>query len=212
MRKMDKKMSDFIRLEITLDIIKKAKTILDKKDIDSEDIAFFRNDIRKNIFFLKEEFLDSYSDTICKYMIFPLLACVDEKMMLIQESNSTNISWSLLQLEYYDRRDGGEYVFEIMDNLLSDTIYPDVCYKILYLILDNGFLGKYYDNIYNHDFLSYKKKMNKIINNLAVNDIEIIDTSKEVKALRKPNHYKRDFIKLSIPVILFTISIIIFIY
>ncbi|MDE4963689.1 developmental protein, partial [Francisella tularensis subsp. holarctica] len=78
------------------------------------------------------------------------LAYVDEILMLLREKSSSNISWSIFQLEYYDRKDGGEYVFEINDNILSENIYPEICYKKITLILHNDLYGKYYDNIYNN--------------------------------------------------------------
>ncbi|XSZ47808.1 DotU family type IV/VI secretion system protein [Francisella noatunensis] len=143
------------------------------------------------MFFLQEELLEKYSETICKYITFPIITYVDEKLMILKEESGSGISWGLLQLEYYDRKDGGEYVFEIIDNLLSDNIYPQLCCQTVSLIINNDFYGKYYENIYNHNFLAYKKEVIKHIDRSVVDSISFIDTSnsptprKDITKLRK---------------------------
>ena len=136
-------MASFLEIEIILNIIKDTSEITKEHNVNNEQIAYYRNNIRKNIFFLQEELLEKYSETICKYVVFPILAYIDEKLMLLREQSGSSISWSLLQLEYYDRKNGGEYVFEIIDNLLSDNIYPQICYQTMSIILNNDFYGKY---------------------------------------------------------------------
>lgn len=105
-------MADFVEIEIILDIIKSTREITKEKYVDNEQIAYYRNNIRKSIFFLQEELLEKYSETICKYITFPIIAYVDEKLMILKEESGSGISWGLLQLEYYDRKDGGEYVLK----------------------------------------------------------------------------------------------------
>lgn len=203
-------MSEFKELEIIVEVIKKTKTSL-QSEVDSENIAFLRNNLRKSIFFLKEELLDKYSNNISEYIIFPLLAYVDEKILLTQESTGFNLSWGLLQLEYYDRKDGGEYVYEIIDRILSDNIYPNLCYQVIHLIFDNGFLGKFYGNVYNHDFLAYKKKITSHLNSIESKALFTVEDSPKIKPRKKSSGYSNS-VKLILPIVLFTISVSLFIF
>ncbi|AEI35935.1 MULTISPECIES: DotU family type IV/VI secretion system protein [Francisella] len=203
-------MADFVEVEIILEIIKSTKEIVKADHIDNEQIAYYRNNIRKSIFFLQEELLEKYSETICKYITFPLIAYVDEKLMILKEEAGSNISWGLLQLEYYDRKDGGEYVFEIIDNLLSDNIYPQLCYQTISLILNNDFYGKYYENIYNHNFLAYKKEVDKYIDKSAIDSVSFIDTSNSTPPPKRYRKIAKILLRFGVPLGLFLISLLIF--
>ncbi|MFV9972631.1 MAG: DotU family type IV/VI secretion system protein [Francisella endosymbiont of Hyalomma asiaticum] len=205
-------MASFLEIEIILNIIKDTSEITKEHNVDNEQIVYYRNNIRKNIFFLQEELLEKYSETICKYVVFPILVYVDEKLMLLREQSGSNISWSLLQLEYYDRKNGGEYVFEIIDNLLSDNIYPQICYQTMSIILHNDFYGKYYENIYNHSYLTYKKEVDKYLDQLSEKDssnfIDIsVNTSPPLRRYRK---IIKMLLIISVPVGLFSVSLLIF--
>lgn len=203
-------MADFVEVEIILEIIKSTKEIVKADHIDNEQIAYYRNNIRKSIFFLQEELLEKYSETICKYITLPLIAYVDEKLMILKEEAGSNISWGLLQLEYYDRKDGGEYVFEIIDNLLSDNIYPQLCYQTISLILNNDFYGKYYENIYNHNFLAYKKEVDKYIDKSAIDSVSFIDTSNSTPPPKRSRKIAKILLRFGVPLGLFLISLLIF--
>ncbi|MEY8768741.1 DotU family type IV/VI secretion system protein [Francisella philomiragia] len=203
-------MADFVEIEIILDIIKSTREITKEKHVDNEQIAYYRNNIRKSIFFLQEELLEKYSETICKYITFPIIAYVDEKLMILKEESGSGISWGLLQLEYYDRKDGGEYVFEIIDNLLSDNIYPQLCYQTVSLILNNDFYGKYYENIYNHNFLAYKKEVIKHIDRSVVDSISFIDTSNSPTPPKRYHKIAKLLLRFGVPVTLFLVSLLIF--
>ncbi|AIT09612.1 developmental protein [Candidatus Francisella endociliophora] len=205
-------MSELTEIEIALNIIKETDEVLDTKELDNEKIAFFREQVRKNVFFLQEELSEQYSEAVTKYAIFPLLAYVDEKIMFRYEQEGNSFNWNLLQQEYYDRKDGGEYVFDIIDSLLSDTIYPQVCYKIIFFILNSDFSGKYYSNIYDSDFLSYKKQINKIISENNSRSLNIIDATKPSPPSRdiKTASYKKYLIGAAIPIVLFGISVFVF--
>ncbi|AJI45854.1 MULTISPECIES: DotU family type IV/VI secretion system protein [Francisella] len=205
-------MADFVEIEIILDIIKNTGEITKGYNVDNEQIAYYRNNIRKSVFFLQEELLEKYSETICKYVVFPILAYVDEKLMLLREESESSISWSLLQLEYYDRKNGGEYVFEIIDNLLSDNIYPQICYQTISLILHNDFYGKYYENIYNHSFLTYKKEVDKYLDKFSETDsINFIDTSvNSSPPLRRYRKVIKILLRIGVPIGLFIVSLLIF--
>ncbi|ALB01434.1 developmental protein [Francisella persica ATCC VR-331] len=205
-------MESFLEIEIILNIIENTSEITKEHNVDNEQIAYYRNNIRKNIFFLQEELLEKYSETICKYVVFPILAYVDEKLMLLKEQSGSSISWSLLQLEYYDRKNGGEYVFEIIDNLLSDNIYPQICYQTMSIILHNDFYGKYYENIYNHSFLTYKKEVDKYLDKLSETDLNnFIDISvNSSPPLRRYHKIIKILLIISVPVGLFAISLLIF--
>lgn len=66
-------MKDFKEIEIILDIIKTTREIIEDNDNDNEKISYHRNNIRKSIFFLQEELLEKYSETVCKYIVFRYL-------------------------------------------------------------------------------------------------------------------------------------------
>lgn len=193
--------------EIILNIIKKTDNLSVIQDITDEKLAFFRDDIRKNIFFLQQELLEQYSDTILKYILFPLIAYVDEKIMF--KSSEGDFKWKILQLEYYNKDDGGQYVYEIVDNLLSDDIYPRICYEVIFLILDAGFQGKFFEKTYDHQYVSYKKKICKIISNQKDNDLIISDSTKIFNNRRKSNRHTSNMIKFMVPVVLFGISLLV---
>lgn len=200
--------------EIILDILRKTDDLCSTKGLDNEQIAFFRDDIRKKIFFLQEELLEKYSETVMKFIIFPIITYVDEKIMFKYKDNNSDFNWSLLQLEYYSKNDGGEYVFEIIENLLSDAIYPKICYEVIYFILEGGFLGKYYERTFDHNYIAYKKKITKLIDNdnndygdLIFSDVTRVN--KNNKIIRK---YRSNALKFFIPLILLGISVLIFIY
>ncbi|MDE5041467.1 developmental protein, partial [Francisella tularensis subsp. holarctica] len=74
-------MKYFKEIEIILDIIKTTIEIIEDNDNDNEKISYHRNNIIKSIFFLQEELLEKYRETVCKYIVFPLLAYVDEKLI-----------------------------------------------------------------------------------------------------------------------------------
>ncbi|QIW10525.1 DotU family type IV/VI secretion system protein [Francisella sp. LA112445] len=205
-------MADFVEIEIILDIVKDTQDITNSTNIDNEQIAYYRNNVRKKIFFLQEELLEKYSESICKYIVFPVLAYVDEKLMLIMEDLNNNVSWSLLHLEYYDRENGGEYVFEIIDNLLSDNIYPQVCYQTISIILHNDFYGKYYENRYSSEFLTYKKEIDKYLEKFSKdNYIDLIDTSiNRSPPLKRYRSILKLLLRFGVPLGLFIISLVIF--
>lgn len=205
-------MSDLKEIEIILEIIKKTEEVVNSENYDNEQIAYYRNDIRKNVFFLQEELMEKYSNTISKYIVFPVLAYVDEKMMLIREKSNRSIQWELLHLEYYERKDGGEYVFEIIDNIISDNIYPEICYQVISLILNSEFYGQYYDNPYNHDFLAYKKDVDKFLKNFTNNSLVFIDSSsnKNIPTYKNNRTFLKYFLRIGIPLSLFGISVLVF--
>ncbi len=53
-------MASFLEIEIILNIIKDTSEITKEHNVDNEQIAYYRNNIRKNIFFLQEELLEKY--------------------------------------------------------------------------------------------------------------------------------------------------------
>lgn len=200
------------QLETILKIINKTDELCQSEHIDLEKIAFFRDEIRKNIFFLQEELLEEYSETTIKFTLFPLIAYIDEKIMFKSNQSNNHINWNLLQFEYYNKQDGGAYVFEIIDKLLSDNTYPDICYKVVFFVLQGGFKGKYFDNSYDHKFLAYKKKINSIIkeSNNDVKDLAVIDSTIKNDKKRKSSSKNRYVLKIIIPISLLCISVLLF--
>jgi type IV/VI secretion system ImpK/VasF family protein len=197
--------------EIILNIIKETDQISNMNEINDENIAFFRDRIRKNIFMLQEDLMETHSKTIIKYIMLPLVAYIDEKIMFKCINKDNDFIWNLLQTEIYDQNDAGEYVFEIIDNLLSDDMYPQICYEVVFLILDGGFVGKYYEKTYDHNYTSYNKKIIKIIQkNSKDNTLNFTDASKEMRSSNKSKKYWPTFFKVLIPIALFGISILVF--
>lgn len=204
-------MNDYKEIEIILKIIKNTNEIANDQNLDNEKIAYYRDDIRKNIFFLQQELLEKYSETICKYIVFPILAFIDEKLMIVKDKSENIINWDLLHSEYYDRKDGGEYVFEIINNILSDNIYPKICYQVTYLLLDSEFYGKYYDNPYNQDYTAAKKELEKYLKLASEEDtVKFIDISNENITPSKNSNLNKILIRLGVPVGLFVLSLLIF--
>lgn len=212
MREGRRDMSKLKELEIVLKVIKKTNEIVQETELDNERIAFFRDEVRKNVFFLQEEFEEQYSETVSKFVVFPLLSYVDEKIMFKYENDSASFNWTLLQLEYYHRKDGGEYVFEIIDSLLSDEIYPSICYKTMYFILNEGFLGQYYGNKFDRVFLSYMKKISLVVNKNDYDTSKFYDANNTQRPKKGPNFFKKSALKLCIPLVLFGVSLLYFVY
>jgi type IV/VI secretion system ImpK/VasF family protein len=200
------------QLEIILSIISKTDELYQLEQVDLEKIAFFRDEIRKNIFFLQEELLEEYSETTIKFTLFPLIAYIDEKIMFKSNQNNNHITWNLLQLEYYDKQDGGAYVFEIIDKLFSDNTYPEICYDVVFFILQSGFQGKYFDKKYDHEFIAYKKKINSIINstNNGIHELLIFDATIKNNKKRKGSSKRKYALKIIVPISLLCISLLLF--
>ena len=70
-----------------------------------------------------------------------------------------NIKWSLLQLEYFKVNNGGQYFFEILDDLLKNISIDSNSnnnifnknelifnLKVSYFLLKYGFVGKFYND------------------------------------------------------------------
>lgn len=205
-------MSQLKELEIALSIIKETNNIVKEENLDDEQIAFFRDDIRKKAFFLQEEMQEQHSDTVSKFAMFPLLAYVDEKIMFEDEKQSTSFNWTLLQQEYYGRKDGGEYVFDIIDNLLSNEIYPPICYRIIYFVLQDGFLGQYYNNRFDKEFLSYRKRISLIVERKDYDTSNFQDASTVLRPMKASSFFKKSIVMLSIPTVIFGISLLYLFY
>lgn len=202
---------DFKALKIIMKMLKKTNNLLDSTDLDDEKIAFFREDVRKNIFFIQDELAEKYSKTIIQFILFPVIAYIDEKIMF--KNNDGNINWPILQLEYYGKKNGGEYVFELIDNLLSDKIYPIICYQVIFLILEENFVGKYYEITFDHNYLSYKKKIKKLLDGNRNDENKDLNYINNIK-VKKDNNYNLNFhwvLKIVIPIILTGISVTLFI-
>ena len=118
--------------EIILKILKETDQICSISEINDETIAFFRDNVRKNIFVLQEDLMENHSKTSIKYIVLPLIAYIDEKIMFKYRNQNNDFIWNLLQTEIYDISNAGEYVFEIIDNILSDDLYPQICYEVIF--------------------------------------------------------------------------------
>ena len=197
--------------EIILKILKETDQICSISEINDETIAFFRDNVRKNIFVLQEDLMENHSKTSIKYIVLPLIAYIDEKIMFKYRNQNNDFIWNLLQTEIYDISNAGEYVFEIIDNILSDDLYPQICYEVIFFILDGGFVGKYYEKNHDHNYISYNKKINKIIQkHNTENDLSFTDASKEIQPDKQSKKYWPTIFKILIPAALFGISIWVF--
>ncbi|WP_119344747.1 DotU family type IV/VI secretion system protein [Facilibium subflavum] len=109
-------------------------------------IVEFRSSLRAQLLFVQNELAGEYGNKITSFILFPIISNIDEKCKLILNEAQYKFKWQDLQVEFFQRSDGGEYVFEILDEILSNKIYPKLCYEVLLIVLQGAFLGKYYQN------------------------------------------------------------------
>ena len=147
----------------------------------SESVIEFREKTRSSLLTVQSNLSSNYSKKISDFILFPVIAVIDEKFKIFMNDFDSSISWESLQVEFFQRNDGGEYVFEITDDLLSNKIYPKICYESMLLVLQSDFLGKYYDNPNHSKRYNYIGRLKETLLLLNKDTIKKEDKSKQTK-------------------------------
>ena len=132
------------------------------KTVDQE-ILFFREKIRAQLLGMQSILNAEYSSRIAEFMLFPIIANLDEKFMMLSSELEFPCHWDTLQAEFFGRTNGGEYVFEMLDEILSNKIYPKISYESVLMVLQDDFLGKYYDNPNHLEWHQYIARLKTIL-------------------------------------------------
>ncbi|WP_299009534.1 DotU family type IV/VI secretion system protein [uncultured Shewanella sp.] len=173
-------------------------------------ITRYREKVRSVLFLAQNKVSDMYSKKITQYIIFSTILSIDERCKLMLSQQPTPIAWHDFQIEFFQRSDGGEYFFEILDEMISNKIYPVICYEVLLIVLQNGFLGRYYQNPNHNERHKYIVDLKDIIKALKPYKVELTDKSIQNKPV-KYNESNKNFLivislAISIPIILFLLT------
>lgn len=146
--------------KMIIEVIDEIKNMQEKESLRKDTIIYFRDSFRERFLLL----CNNMSFDKNEMFLFPLIAYIDEKMMIL--SFKLDLKWDILQKELYARNDGGEYVFTMIDQILLDNIIDETSLFIIKIILDNGFSGKYFNNLDDQKFIYYKAKINDILSKI----------------------------------------------
>ncbi|KEI35096.1 hypothetical protein FRA_41c09890 [Francisella sp. W12-1067] len=139
-------------------------------DTNMQDIIAFREKVITKTTHIHNLIHQELGERISFYIAFAIYIYCDEvinKLNFEADSNVTN--WHLLQEEVYQRNDGGDYFFEIIEIVLDNPVFPKVVAQVLYLILALGFKGCYVG--LQSEINKYKNKLCAILPNEEVGDI-----------------------------------------
>ncbi|CAH0538618.1 DotU family type IV/VI secretion system protein [Vibrio marisflavi] len=136
-------------------------------DQNSAALLTFRNRVRNELTLIQNRLIPLYGDKVASYIIFPQVALIDERCKIAIAQSQQGLTWTNLQIEFFQINNGGEYVFDVIEEVVRNRIYPRLAYESLLLVLNQGFLGKYYDNP-NHAELfncihQLKQRLNEIV-------------------------------------------------
>ena len=87
-------------------------------------VLSYRAEIRSKLLFAQNELSGHYSKKITDFILFLVISSIDEKCKTILNEENSTAKWSDLQVEFFQRSDGGEYVFGILDEIIANKIYP----------------------------------------------------------------------------------------
>ncbi len=138
----------------------------------------YREKIRSRLLFVNNEIMHKNSKQISEYILFPVIASIDEKCKLFIAENMNEFKWEVLQEEFFQRSDGGDYVFDMITEVTSNKIYPKIVYEILLLVLQDNFKGKYFGSPNHTEYQDYLKTLKDII-------ISMTDSSAKSPAPKK---------------------------
>ncbi|WP_150467324.1 DotU family type IV/VI secretion system protein [Francisella sp. SYW-9] len=142
-------------------------------DIQVQDLIAFRNKIIHKTNDIRDMIYQDYGERVSFFIAFAIYSYCDEMINKVSLNMQNNLTeWHLLQEEVYQRNDGGDYFFEIVDNVLDNPVFPKVVSQVLYLILALGFKGCYLG--VESEIDKYKNKLNTI---LPKHDIKGLDYS-----------------------------------
>ena len=154
-------LTELAQLVLMPDKIKQQ--LSDLQEENSNLVINYREMIRSQLFFIQNELRELYSSRVVEYLLFPIIAHLDEKSKRFLNQHSISLKWHDLQIEFFQRSDGGEYVFSILEEVVTNKVYPQICYELALIVLKDGFLGKYYQNPHDSERCQYLNKLKKIL-------------------------------------------------
>jgi type VI protein secretion system component VasF len=168
-----------------------GKTLLPENISDADVIIEFRGNLRQMINSIEEICEEKYGTKTTYYILFPIVVYCDEIISRIFAEN--NISWPKMQKEIYNIEDGGEKIYELIDQLIEQPTFPEIVYQTNYIILKTDFKGKLIDESAQKSKSYYLKNMEKLlINNLR----EHSDSSeKKWTAFKTPSEKFKEYFK-----------------
>jgi type IV/VI secretion system ImpK/VasF family protein len=108
---------------------------------DREDLTSLRGDLRKQLLALRAELGQMVTERECYLVLFPIVLCLDE--IIQTRYMNVEMSWPLLQREFFQVDKGGELFYETLDELLDGAHRSPVILEVFYFCLSIGFKGKY---------------------------------------------------------------------
>ena len=108
---------------------------------DREDLARLRGELRKQLVALRAELGQMVTERECYLALFPIVLCLDE--IIQTRYTSVEMSWPLLQREFYQVDKGGELFYDTLDELLGGMQHSPLILEVFYFCLSIGFKGKY---------------------------------------------------------------------
>ncbi|WP_192483619.1 MULTISPECIES: DotU family type IV/VI secretion system protein [Cysteiniphilum] len=162
-----------------LDIVQQAQDIKKyvhpelEKEKATDNLTIYRTVLVEKIECFKSNLEQKYSESILFYILFPLVSFCDEKvnLYLFNHMSLSKASWESLQTEFFQRRDGGEHFFRMIDAILAKEVKVPIVIPIqINLLLKEGFKGKYHlANQYN--ITLYEKTLETMIENESGCDV-----------------------------------------
>ncbi|AJC48375.1 DotU family type IV/VI secretion system protein [Allofrancisella guangzhouensis] len=139
-------------------------------DTQMQDTIAFRDEIITKTNNIHNTVYQEHGERASFYIAFAIYSYCDEMVNKINFKTDSGITnWHLLQEEVYQRNDGGDYFFEIVESILDNPVFPKVVAQVLYLILALGFKGCYIGLQTEID--KYKNKLSVILPDQDVGDI-----------------------------------------
>ena len=127
-----------------------------------ENVLKFRNKVIEKTYQIKNELYQIHGEQTSFYVAFAIFAYCDEVVnRLTLSDNSILADWHLLQEEAYGRNDGGDHIFEIIDKVMENPVFPEIISQVLYLIIAFGFTGCYLGKP--SELEKYKNKLGAMI-------------------------------------------------
>lgn len=194
--------------QLSLSTIDFKKSISQQSQEEQESLVLnYRAEIRSKLLFAQNELSGHYSKKITDFILFLVISSIDEKCKTILNEENSTAKWSDLQVEFFQRSDGGEYVFGILDEIIANKIYPKICYELSLVILQEGFLGKYYQNPHHSERHQYMKCIKDILNDLHNSAPESLSLIQETRLPQDSNNQRFQFITIIVVVLAIAIPV-----
>ncbi|MEY8715363.1 DotU family type IV/VI secretion system protein [Francisella philomiragia] len=148
-------------------------------DTQIQDILNFRNQVITKTNNVRDVIYKQHGEKASYYIAFAIYSYCDEminQLGVYNDNNSNISSWHLLQEEVYQRNDGGDYFFDIVDSVIENPVFPKEVAQVLYLILALNFKGCYLGNESEID--KYKKRLEVILPEQNIDNMKNITFDK----------------------------------